>query len=181
LIKHVAKEQLRVPAKVDYLKELRDFVTKVGKKHGFSDRVINAFKLSIDEAATNIIKHAYRDWDGDITLKIIVKSKSMTLVLIDQGKYFDPRQVNDPDLQRYVAIGKKGGLGIFMMRRLLDGIDYRKTELGNELWLTKNKDDQGAQKFSLRSFHFSLKMRYWLTAASIFTVLLVLVFAFLFF
>ena len=111
MFRHVNKEQLRVPARVDYLSELRDFVTKVGRRYGFSERVINAFKLSIDEAATNIIKHAYRDWDGDITLRVIVKKNSLTVVLIDQGKFFDPRSVQDPDLQRYVDIGKKGGLG----------------------------------------------------------------------
>ena len=101
------KEQLKVPARIDYLKELRDFVTKIGKRYGFSERVVNAFRLSIDEAATNIIRHAYRDWEGDLTMRVIVKKGSMTVILIDQGKYFDPRKVQDPDLQRYVDIGKK--------------------------------------------------------------------------
>ena len=85
MFRSVVKEQLKVPARVDYLGELRDFVTKVGKRHGFSERVVNAFKLSIDEAATNIIKHAYRDWDGDITIRAIVKKTSMTIVLVEQS------------------------------------------------------------------------------------------------
>jgi len=98
VFRQVIKEQLQVPAQIDYLGTLRDFVSKVGHKHGFSGRVINAFKLSIDEAATNIIKHAYRDWDGNITIRAVIKKDSLTIVLIDQGKYFDPRQVSDPDL-----------------------------------------------------------------------------------
>jgi serine/threonine-protein kinase RsbW len=133
----VTKEQLKVPAHIDYLADLREFVTRIGKKHGFSDRVINAFKLAIDEAGTNVMRHAYRDVGGDgfITIRAIVKANSLTICLIDQGKYFDPKHVKDPDLQRYVDIGKKGGLGIFIMRRLMDEIDYRKTEEGNELRL----------------------------------------------
>jgi len=172
LFKSVTKEQLKVPAHIDYLADLRDFVTRIGQKHAFSDRVINAFKLAIDEAGTNVMRHAYREVGGEgfITIRAIVKRSSLTICLIDQGKYFDPKHVKDPDLQRYVDIGKKGGLGIFIMRRLMDEIDYRKTEEGNELRLTKNRDT--LPKFKLReqipkvthaikSIPLSLKMKYW--------------------
>jgi serine phosphatase RsbU (regulator of sigma subunit)/anti-sigma regulatory factor (Ser/Thr protein kinase)/tetratricopeptide (TPR) repeat protein len=175
LFRNVAREELRVPGKVEYLADLRDFVMRVGKKHGFSERVINAFKLSIDEAATNIIKHAYRDWSGDITLRAIAKKSSLTMVLIDQGKFFDPRQVNDPDLQRYVEIGKKGGLGIFIMRRLLDDIDYRKSEEGNELWMVKNLDEARKRKITFTAIPVTLKMRYWLYSLAVFTAVLLII------
>ncbi len=178
MFRTVAKEELRVPGKVEYLGELRDFVTRVGKKYGFSERIVNAFKLSIDEAATNIIKHAYRDWEGDITLRVMAKRNSLTMVLIDQGKYFDPRQVNSPDLQRYVEIGKRGGLGIFIMRRLLDEIDYRKSEEGNELWMVKNRDEEKKKKISFTSIPLSLKMRYWLYSLAIFTLVLAAIFVY---
>jgi len=172
LFRNVQKEQLKVPAKIEYLGELRDFVTKVGRRHGFSERVINAFKLSIDEAATNIIKHAYRDWPGQITIRAIVKANSLTIVLIDQGKYFDPRQVSDPDLKRYVEIGKKGGLGIFIMRRLLDQIDYRKTEEGNELWMIKHRDVARHPKIAVPAIPMTLKVRYWLVSMLAFSLVL---------
>lgn len=181
MFQSVLKEQLKVPAKIEYLGELRDFVTKVGHHHGFSERVINAFKLSIDEAATNIIKHAYRDWEGNITIRAIVKKNCLTIVLIDQGKYFDPRQVSDPDLQRYVDIGKKGGLGIFIMRRLLDEIDYRKTEEGNELWLSKYRDVARKRRIVVPSLSLNLKARYWFIAMAVFTVLLLSIYFYYFF
>ncbi|RPI03706.1 MAG: tetratricopeptide repeat protein [Calditrichaeota bacterium] len=181
MFRNVAKEELRVPGKVEYLGELRDFVTRVGKKYGFSERVINAFKLSIDEAATNIIKHAYRDWSGDITLRAVAKKSSLTMVLIDQGKYFDPRQVNDPDLQRYVEIGKRGGLGIFIMRRLLDSIDYHKSEEGNELWMVKNRDEIRRTRITFTAIPLTLKMRYWLYSLTIVTALLLVILLYNFF
>ena len=174
MFKTVIKEQLVVPAHIDYVADLREFVTKIGRKHGFSRNTINAFKLSIDEAATNIIKHAYRDSDGSITIRGIIKRNSLTFVLIDQGKYFDPRRVKDPDLKRYVKIGKKGGLGIFIMRRLLDSIDYRKTEEGNELRLTKNKEISFRHRLQVPSLTLSLKARYWgITCAIITAVVLI--------
>ncbi|MDZ7724512.1 MAG: ATP-binding protein [candidate division KSB1 bacterium] len=67
MFKRVDKSEMTIPAKYEYLGQLRDFVTKIGKRWGYSDKVISAFKLSADEAATNIIKHAYRDTEGDIT------------------------------------------------------------------------------------------------------------------
>ncbi len=146
MFKTVHKDEIKVPGHIDYLGELRNFVTKSGKKYKFPDSVINAFKLSIDEAATNIIKHAYRDEDGDITLRVLVRKNSMVVSLIDQGKYFDPAKAKDPDLKRYVDIGKKGGLGIFIMRRLMDEIDYRHTEEGNELRMIKYRDGDFRKK-----------------------------------
>ena len=181
MFQNILKEQLKVPARIEFLGELRDFVTKVGHRHGFSERVINAFKLSIDEAATNIIKHAYRDWEGSITIRAIVKKNSLTIVLVDQGKYFDPRQVSDPDLQRYVDIGKKGGLGIFIMRRLLDEIDYRKTEEGNELWMVKHRDVARKRRLAVPSLSMTLKARYWLISTSVFTLFLLGVLVYNFF
>jgi len=182
VFKSVAKEEIQVPAHIDYLGELRNFVTKSGKKHGFSDTVVNAFKLCIDEAATNIIKHAYRDWQGMIKMRVVVKKNSLTVLLIDQGKFFDPSRVQDPDLQRYVKIGKKGGLGIFIMRKLLDEIEYHKTEEGNELRLTKNRDAAKRKKvIPYPTLSFSLKTRYSMIAAGILTVFVVIGYFYFFF
>jgi anti-sigma regulatory factor (Ser/Thr protein kinase) len=147
MFKRVIKEERKVPADINYLGEMRDFITHVGRKYGVSERIINAFKLAIDEAATNIIRHAYRDWDGFITVRMIVRNNNVTVSLIDQGHTFDLRKVRDPDLQRYVQIGKKGGLGIFIIRRVIDDIDYRKTIEGNELRLTKARDVTSKRAF----------------------------------
>jgi len=183
VFKSVIKEEIQVPAHIDYLGELRNFVTKAGRKHGFSDTVVNAFKLSIDEAATNIIKHAYRDWEGMIKMRVIIKSSSLTVILIDQGKYFDPSRIQDPDLKRYVDIGKKGGLGIFIMRKLLDEIDYRHTEEGNELRLTKFRGTpkKAKRKIPSPSLPSSLKTRYSIITVSILTSLVAIVYFYFFF
>jgi len=182
-LKAAIKEEIKVPAHIDYLGELRNFVTKTGRKHSFPDTVVNAFKLCIDEAATNIIKHAYRDHDGMITMRVIVKKNSMTVVLVDQGKYFDPSRVADPDLKRYIDIGKKGGLGIFIMRKLLDEIEYHHTEEGNELRLTKYRDSAFRKKKTIQapSLSVSLKMRYSVISAVILFVAIALGYFFYFF
>lgn len=176
MLRKVEKEQLKVPAHIDYLGDLRDFVKQVGKRHGFSDKIINAFKLSIDEAATNIIRHAYRDQDGLITVRAIVKKSSLTICIIDQGTFFDPNRVKDPDLNRYIDIGKKGGLGIFIMRKLMDEIDYRRTEEGNELRITKYRDTQQTSKrpASVVSLPRSIKVKFFIRTLIIVTLIIAL-------
>ena len=130
-------EQVKVPAQMNYLRVLRKFVSRIGTKYGFSQSELYAFKASVDEACANIIEHGYGHKDGSITIKAIVKSESLTIELVDHGKSFDPKKMKKPDLNSYVDTGKKGGLGIFIIRRLLDEVDYKTTKDGNILRLTK--------------------------------------------
>jgi anti-sigma regulatory factor (Ser/Thr protein kinase) len=142
VVQEVVKEQVKVPAHISYLRVLRKFVTRIGMKYGFSPSELYAFKASVDEACSNIIEHGYGFQDGSITIKAIVKRDSLTIELIDQGKSFDPKLMEDPELTKYVNDRKKGGLGIFIMKRLLDNIDYQRTAEGNVLRLTKFKQIQ---------------------------------------
>jgi serine phosphatase RsbU (regulator of sigma subunit)/anti-sigma regulatory factor (Ser/Thr protein kinase)/tetratricopeptide (TPR) repeat protein/transposase len=178
MFKRAKKSEKKVPAQIQYLGELRDFITDVGRQYGVSERVINAFKLAIDEAGTNIIRHAYRDWEGFITVRMIIKEKSVTILLIDQGHTFDPTKVKDPDLRRYVDIGKKGGLGIFIIRRVIDKIDYFKTEEGNVLRLTKNRDLRRRQPFVIPEMGMSLRLRYSLAASILYSLVILILFFF---
>lgn len=174
--KRSKKEEMTVPAHIDYLGKLRDFVIKHGQKNGFSDRVINTFKLSVDEAATNIIKHGYGRGNGTITIRAIAKNDRMIVSLIDQGKYFDPMHVKAPDLSQYVNIRKKGGLGIFIMRKLMDSIEYRKTSEGNELRMTKLRDEAPKKKIDIPvpSMSMTLKARYSLIMSAILTIIILI-------
>lgn len=173
MFKTVTKENLQVPAEINSLKRLRDFITRTGKKYRLTDKTINSFKLAIDEASTNIIRHAYRDKKGMITVRFIIRRSTVTVCIIDQGRFFDLKNVDAPDLKRYVAIGKKGGLGIFMIRKLVDEVDYRRTEEGNELRLTKKRDRRGF-KFSWPSLAGSLRAKYYSVAAAIVSTIILI-------
>jgi len=176
MFKRVIKEECKVPADINYLGEMRDFITRVGRKYGVAERIINAFKLAIDEAGTNIIRHAYRNWEGFITIRMIIRDTSVTVSMIDQGHAFDPRGVRDPDLQRYVEIGKKGGLGIFIIRRVIDAIDYHKTVEGNELRLTKSRKVSPRRRFLIPEFSITMKTRFSLIASGVFTFIALTIF-----
>ena len=128
---------LEVPADENNLSEVRDFVEEVCSKAGFPKRDANNTKLAVDEACTNIIKHAYKEKSGTIRLDIQAEPGKVEINIFDSGESFDWSGVRDPDLDYYVEIGKKGGLGIYLMNRLMDEISYQPTSSGNRLYMAK--------------------------------------------
>lgn len=183
MFKGVHREQITVKAHKDYLGGLRDFVKKMGEKYGYPSKMIHHLTLAVDEAATNIIRHAYRERDGEITIRAVMKRDSFTIALIDQGDYFDPRRVQAPDLHRYVDIGKKGGLGIYTIRKVIDEIDYRKTDEGNELRMTKYREKPSVKKSLLRrmgGLPHSFKAIYFLRTIAVLTLLILGVYIYYF-
>ncbi len=178
----IIKEEIKVPAKEKNLVELRNFINILFKKHRIDEKVTYAFKLVVDEAATNVVKHGHSGHEGIITLRAFIRKESITVLLIDNGKYFDPMRVQNPDLQRYVDTKKRGGLGIFTIRKLMDSIDYRRTEEGNELRLTKMRIRRKTRlAMSVPQISMTMKARYSLVASGILTAIILIVFLYYFF
>jgi serine phosphatase RsbU (regulator of sigma subunit)/anti-sigma regulatory factor (Ser/Thr protein kinase) len=174
MFKNVVKEEITIPAQMPYLRQLRDFIEDIGHKFNFNQKIVNSFKLVVDEACTNIIRHGYRDIkNGKITCRAIIRRLSLTIVIIDNGKSFDPRQVQDPDLNKYVSIGKKGGLGIFMMRKLMDDIKYNVTSRGNELRLTKTREKVERAKPLMVWESLTIRTKFSLVTSVILTVVII--------
>ncbi|MBD3225094.1 MAG: SpoIIE family protein phosphatase [Caldithrix sp.] len=177
MFKNVKKEEITIPAQMSYLIQVREFIERIGKKYKYSDKITNSFKLVIDEACTNIIRHGYRDIkNGEVTLKAIIRRLSLTIIIIDQGTSYDIRQANTPNLAKYVDIGKKGGLGIMMMRKLMDDIQYSVTERGNELRLTKNRESTEENTLLQRWHSLNLRTKYSSIASVIFTLVVIFIF-----
>ena len=129
---------LEVPADENNLSEVRDFIADICDRAGFSKSETNNTKLAVDEACTNIIKHAYRDRGGDIRLDVQAEPRKIEINIFDRGEPFDWSKVKEPDLDLYVEIGKKGGLGIFLMNRLMDSLSYSTAPGGNRLFMSKS-------------------------------------------
>jgi anti-sigma regulatory factor (Ser/Thr protein kinase) len=128
-------------AKFEYLDEIREFVGGIARTGGFSDKDVYNIQLATDEAASNIIEHAYENIrNGVLELSCGVKGDLITVVLIDHGESFDPSEIPLPDLKADLSDRKIGGLGIFLMRKLMDDVSYEvKAGQGNILTMTKRK------------------------------------------
>ena len=143
------KKIFSITANINNLSKVREFIQKVTSQNHISNKVIHAIKLAVEEVCTNIIRHGYKGKKkGSIQIEIIIRRTSLTVIIIDQGQTFDPRQVKDPDLFKYVEVGKVGGLGIMMVRKLMDEIDYAVTPRGNEFRLKKYRQKEKFSRFS---------------------------------
>ena len=117
---------VRFAAKFENLDEIREFVGDIARKGGFSDKDVYNIQLATDEAASNVIEHAYQNQPGGaLELSCGVKGDAITIILIDHGKSFNPSKVPVPDLQADLSDRQIGGLGIFLMRKLMDEIYYK--------------------------------------------------------
>jgi len=136
-LKEMETFHLEVPADENNLGKVRDFIEEICFRAGFPKREANNTKLAVDEACTNIIKHAYKGLGGTIRLDVQAEPGKVEINIFDRGESFDWSKVKDPDLDYYVEIGKKGGLGIYLMSRLMDELSYQPSEHGNRLYMLK--------------------------------------------
>jgi len=117
--------ELKVKSKTENLAEIRDFISINAAKAGISSSSIDNIILAVDEACTNIIKHAYKlSPSGEIIIRIDYDENKFTISIIDYGKSFDPDKVPRPDLQKYYLEHRVGGLGMYLMKSLMDDVKY---------------------------------------------------------
>jgi anti-anti-sigma factor len=168
-VKNLKVRELTVAAEEGQLGRVRDFVVDACAEAAFSERETSNTKLAVDEACTNIIKHAYVDQEkqGDITVRIGILPGDLRISLVDSGKMFDYASVQDPDLDEYVETGRKGGLGIYLINRLMDGVEYHASDKGNELVLSKRSQSavsRGLLPPAVRPMRGTLRFKFMLRA-----------------
>jgi serine/threonine-protein kinase RsbW len=131
----------KFPASFEHLDEIRGFVGQAAREAGFSDKIVYSIQLAADEAASNIIEHAYAGHpDQSFELRCELNDDRLVMTFLDQGNSFDFSKVETPDVTADLAERKIGGLGIFLMHRLMDAVDYKVTDSGNFLTLVKRKE-----------------------------------------
>ncbi|MCI0552388.1 MAG: ATP-binding protein [Anaerolineae bacterium] len=110
-------------AKFEYLGEIREFVGEIARAGGSQD--VYDIQLAADEAASNIIEHAYESVkNGVLDISCGVKDGTLTIIMVDYGESFEPSAIPLPDLKADLSERKIGGLGIFLMRKLMDEVHY---------------------------------------------------------
>jgi serine/threonine-protein kinase RsbW len=121
----VSHRSKRILSRTDYLIEVREFVGEAARAFGFSEEDTANIVLAVDEACTNIIKHAYQyATDKEIEVSIFPQDRSFEIRIYDSGKSFDPSTIRQPDLKEHIGHRKRGGLGVYMMKKLMDKVEY---------------------------------------------------------
>jgi serine/threonine-protein kinase RsbW len=135
----VQKFKLKVPSVTDNLYLIRDFIRRVAEKAGFNNEKQEQIALAVDEACTNVIKHAYKfNASRLIDISIQVDSQKIKITITDKGRGFDFSKLQDPDLKTYIKESRHGGLGIYLIKTLMDDVHYEfNPGIKNQVQLTK--------------------------------------------
>jgi serine/threonine-protein kinase RsbW len=139
------KDKLEINSRTENLAEIREFINSAAVDAGFSKEAIDNIILAVDEACTNIIKHAYKYLpDGKIILNLKTDKKTFTIDIIDYGKSFESGLIPNPDLQKYFDEKRVGGLGMYLMKSLMDDVKYTSVPgKYNQVSLSKNINSNG--------------------------------------
>ncbi|NUP98866.1 MAG: ATP-binding protein [Armatimonadetes bacterium] len=128
--------ELVVPADPAYLELVGQVVTFVAMRMGFADRDAARIRLAVDEACANVVSHATPD---GAPYRVVCEEQGERLVVRvqDAGPVFDLEAFANPNLDVPLEKRQVGGLGLYLMRRVMDSVELMARDDGKELVLSK--------------------------------------------
>ena len=129
--------ELKIDSRLENLSVIADFLATTMAQLGIRKGIYEV-QLAVDEACTNIIHHAYSSERGTITISCELQDNDLVITIRDSGSPFDPSVVLPPDLRTNLEERRVGGLGIHLMRNIMDEVSYNfDSEKGNTLIMRK--------------------------------------------
>ena len=128
-----------VPAKIDQLDEVIDFVEQQLEACSCSMKAQLQIRLAVEEIFVNITSYAYQPGEGDAEVRCEVLEDPLRLEIqfLDSGKPFDPLAKEDADTSEEALLGREGGLGILLVKKNMDEVQYTYQDGKNILTLLK--------------------------------------------
>jgi serine/threonine-protein kinase RsbW len=125
------------PSSTGSVKALSEF----GQRHGLPSKVIDHLNLALEEILTNIISYGYTDnREHEIRVSLSAQPGEVRAEVQDDGQPFNPLEVPQPDTTQPLEERAIGGLGIHLVRKLMDGLEYKRQ--GERNFLTIKKKTQ---------------------------------------
>jgi anti-sigma regulatory factor (Ser/Thr protein kinase) len=131
---HVSFE---IPADLEQIQKVSEKIEQCMKTHGWGEDSILDVQLAVEEAVTNSILHGYDGTFGTIAIRIETSPHHIAVEIADDAPAFDPLSVPDPDIDADLEDRQIGGLGIFLIRRVMDEVSYRYENNKNILVMEK--------------------------------------------
>ncbi len=137
---HKAPDLLKLTIENDLaqLAVVRDQVESFAKRENLSHEVGFAAKLALEELLTNTISYGYGDKSAQfIEIRLEVRGDHLIIRTADDGLAFDPRTAKEPNTQSSLKDREIGGLGVHLIKNLMDGFEYRHRDGKNHVTLRK--------------------------------------------
>ena len=125
--------------KVEELSRLEEFMASVTEGCNLDAAAATNINLALEEAVTNVVMYAYPEGtDGEVDIEATILDGILKFVISDDGVPFDPTAAPEADVTLGVEERPIGGLGIFLVRKIMDSVEYCRENGRNRLTMTKN-------------------------------------------
>lgn len=133
------EKEIKIINDLDEIPRLAEFIEELCSEVNLSDELTMNINLALEEAVANIIMYAYPTEEiHEILLKVTYLSEQLIFLLTDKGLSFDPTQVPDADITLPIEERTIGGLGIFLIRSIMNEVSYQRLGEENMLIMKKN-------------------------------------------
>lgn len=134
----ILEKTLTLKNDISELNNLREFSEVFGQENNISNDIINKFQLAFEELISNIIFYGYDDeLPHEISVVFNLDEKSLAVLIVDDAKEFNPLEKEDPDISLSIDERKIGGLGIYLVKSLMDEVNYKRESGKNYFYIKK--------------------------------------------
>ncbi|MCR5339470.1 MAG: ATP-binding protein [Lachnospiraceae bacterium] len=135
--------ELQVEADVKELDKVQDFIREELEKYDVSMKAMYQIELAVEEIYTNISSYAYNPEVGKATINCSVAKDPLQVVIqfLDSGKPFDPLSRDEADTSSKALLERTGGLGIFLVKKNMDDVEYSYEDGKNVLTISKTLEE----------------------------------------
>jgi len=123
---------------IQQIPQLAEFIETIADEIKLDQGLAMSLNLALEEAVTNVILYAYPEGsDGLVDVEAIMSKDKLKFIISDSGKEFDPTAAPEADITLGVEDRPIGGLGIYLVRKIMDSVSYERTDGKNILSMTK--------------------------------------------
>ena len=134
------QKTLRIKNDIHELSTMNQFLEETGEEMELSPALVMSLNLVMEEAVSNIIFYAYEKGsvvEDAVDITMLLEDKELSIILEDHGVAFDPTQKEDPDITLSAEDRQIGGLGIFLIKKIMDEVSYQRKNEHNVFIMKK--------------------------------------------
>jgi anti-sigma regulatory factor (Ser/Thr protein kinase) len=133
------QRNLTLPNDVNTIPQLSEFIDTVCEELEIDMATVMSLNLAMEEAVVNVMSYAYEEGtQGDVCIDAVADDKQLHFIISDSGKPFDPTAKEEVDTTLSAEERPIGGLGIHLIRQIMDNVSYERKDNKNILTLSKN-------------------------------------------
>ena len=135
--------EIKVTNQLSAIERFNQAFTEFGRRHRLAPKILHDVNLAVEEILANIISYGYTDnrEEHEIKLRVSVQPEEVRVDVEDDGRPFNPLEAPEPDTTKPLEERTVGGLGIHLVRKLMDSLEYKRRDNKNFLSLKKKTQE----------------------------------------